>query len=35
MNEFPILLYTTSEGGVKVNAVLKDEKPWLTQTAIG
>ena len=34
MNEFPILLYTTPEGGVKVNAVLKDETLWLTQTAM-
>ena len=34
MNEFPILLYTTPEGGVKVNAVLKDETLWLTQGAM-
>ena len=34
MNEFPILLYTTPEGGVKVNAVLKDETLWLTQAAM-
>ena len=34
MNEFPILLYTTTEGGVKVNAVLKDETLWLTQGAM-
>ena len=34
MNEFPILLYTTHEGGVKVNAVLKDETLWLTQGAM-
>ena len=33
-NEFPILLYTTPEGGVKVNAVLKDETLWLTQAAM-
>ena len=34
MNEFPILLYTTPEGAVKVNAVLKDESLWLTQGAM-
>ena len=34
MNEFPILLYTTPEGGVKVTAVLKDETLWLTQGAM-
>ena len=34
MTEFPILLYTTPEGGVKVNAVLKDETLWLTQGAM-
>ena len=34
MNEFPILLYTTPEGGVKVNAVLKDETLWLMQVAM-
>lgn len=34
MNEFPILLYTTPEGSVKVNAVLKDESLWLTQGAM-
>ena len=34
MNEFPILLYTTPEGGVKVNAVLKDESLWLSQSAM-
>ena len=34
MNEFPFLLYTTPEGGVKVNAVLKDETLWLTQGAM-
>ena len=34
MNEFPILLYTTPEGGVKVNAVLKDESLWLSQAAM-
>ena len=34
MNEFPILLYTTPEGAVKVNAVLKDETLWLTQLAM-
>lgn len=34
MNEFPILLYTTPEGGVKVNAVLKNETLWLTQAAM-
>ena len=34
MNAFPILLYTTPEGGVKVNAVLKDETLWLTQGAM-
>ena len=34
MNEFTILLYTTPEGGVKVNAVLKDETLWLTQGAM-
>ena len=34
MNEFSILLYTTPEGGVKVNAVLKDETLWLTQGAM-
>ena len=26
MTEFPVLLYTTPEGAVRVNAVLKDEK---------
>ena len=34
MNEFPVLLYTTPEGAVKVNAVLKDETLWLTQLAM-
>ena len=34
MNEFPVLLYTTLEGAVKVNAVLKDETLWLTQLAM-
>ena len=34
MNEFPILLYTTPEGGVKVNAVLEGETLWLTQAAM-
>lgn len=34
MNEFPILLYTTPEGAVKVNAVLKDESIWLSQMAM-
>ena len=33
-NEFPVLLYTTPEGAVKVNAVLKDETLWLTQLAM-
>ena len=34
MSEFPVLLYTTPEGAVKVNAVLKDESLWLTQGAM-
>ena len=34
MNEFPIILYTTPEGGVKVNAVIRDESLWLTQAAM-
>ena len=34
MTEFPVLLYTTPEGAVKVNAVLKDETLWLTQLAM-
>ena len=34
MNEFPVLLYTTPEGAVKVDAVLKDETLWLTQAAM-
>ena len=34
MNEFPVLLYTTPEGAVKINAVLKDESLWLTQLAM-
>ena len=34
MTEFPILLYTTPEGGVQVNAVLRDETLWLTQLAM-
>jgi len=34
MNDFPILLYTTPEGAVKVNAVLKDESIWLSQMAM-
>lgn len=34
MKEFPILLYTTPEGAIKVNAVLKDESLWLTQLAM-
>ena len=33
-NELPIVLYTTPDGGVKVNAVLKDESLWLSQTAM-
>ena len=33
-NEFPVLLYTTPEGAVKVNAVLKDETLWLPQLAM-
>ena len=33
-NEFPVILYTTPEGAVKVNAVLKDETLWLTQLAM-
>ena len=34
MQEYPVLLYTTPEGAVKVNAVLKDETLWLTQLAM-
>ena len=34
MTEFPVLLYTTPEGAVNVNAVLKDETLWLTQLAM-
>ena len=34
MHEFPVLLYTTPEGAVKVDAVLKDETLWLTQAAM-
>ena len=34
MQEYPVLLYTTPEGAVKVNAVLKDETLWLTQGAM-
>lgn len=34
MTEFPVLLYTTPEGAVKVNAVLRDETLWLTQLAM-
>ena len=34
MKEFPVLLYTAPEGAVKVNAVLKDESLWLTQSAM-
>ena len=34
MTEFPVLLYTTPEGAVRVNAVLKDETLWLTQLAM-
>ena len=33
-NEFPVLLYTTPEGAVKVNAVLKDETLWRPQLAM-
>ena len=34
MKEFPVLLYTAPEDAVKVNAVLKDESLWLTQSAM-
>ena len=34
MNEFLVLLHTTSEGAVKVYAVLKNETLWLTQLAM-
>ena len=34
MNEFPILFFTTQEGGVKVKAVLKDDSLWLSQAAM-
>ena len=33
MTEFPVLLHTTPEGAVKINAVLKDETLWLTRLA--
>jgi len=32
--ELPVMLYTTHEGAVKGNAVLKDESLWLMQLAM-
>jgi len=32
--DFPIVLFSTLEGDVKVNAVLRDESLWLTQKAM-
>jgi len=34
MNEFLVLQYTSPEGAVKVNAVLKDETLWLALLAM-
>ncbi len=35
MNNSEIILYTTSDGQVKVEVVLRDETVWLTQKAMG
>lgn len=34
-NQSDFILYTSQEGDVKVEAVLQDEKIWLTQKAMG
>lgn len=34
VNEFPIVLFTTETGEVRVNAVLRDRTLWLTQKAM-
>ena len=33
-NEFPVVLFSTPSGDVKVNAVLRDRTLWLTQKAM-
>jgi len=33
-NEFPVVLFSTASGDVKVNAVLRDRTLWLTQKAM-
>lgn len=32
--EFPIVLFTTAQGDVRVNAVLRDRTLWLTQKSM-
>ena len=34
VNEFPIVLFTTEAGEIRVNAVLRDQTLWLTQKAM-
>ena len=34
VNEFPIVLFTTETGDIRVNAVLRDQTLWLTQKAM-
>ena len=34
VNEFPIVLFTTETGEIRVNAVLRDQTLWLTQKAM-
>ena len=33
-NEFPIVLFSTETGDIRVNAVLRDRTLWLTQKAM-